>query len=103
EQVSVALGLAVNTESGGVDASVAGSVSVSHTRNQTAATLEEAVINSEQGVNGDQLQVLAYDRTYLGTGGGTLTYGGKGGVGLAVTYSDIGNLTKAQILNKSVI
>lgn len=48
------------------------------------------------------MQVIAYDRTYLGTGGGTLTYGGKGGVGLTVTYSDIGNLSKAQVINSKV-
>ena len=35
--------------------------------------------------------VQAYDRTDIGIGGGSLYAGGKGGVGLAVTYAEIGD------------
>lgn len=101
DQVSVALGLSVNTETEDKNASMAGSVSVSLSENSTSAGVEQTNIVGDSD-KAETLSVIAYDRTYLGTGGGTFAYGGKGGIGLGVTYSEISNATKANVI-KSII
>ena len=80
---------------------MAGSVSVSLSENSTSAGVEQTNIVGDSD-KAETLSVIAYDRTYLGTGGGTFAYGGKGGIGLGVTYSEISNATKANVI-KSII
>ncbi|WP_186426542.1 leukotoxin LktA family filamentous adhesin [Cupriavidus metallidurans] len=101
EQLSVALGLAVNASADqSKAASAAGSVSVSTARNAVRATVDDSTITGQ--AHRTDVDVLAYDRTTLGTGGGALLGGGRGGVGAAVTYSDIGNTATAIVDNTAI-
>ncbi len=104
EQIAVALGVAVNAskeqENG---ASAAGSVSVSVADNSVGAEIRgstvEGVAESEQRGN---LDVVAYDRSRLGTGGGSLLAGGKAGLGAAITYSGIHNTTTSSLSGATI-
>lgn len=96
EQLAIAIGAAINASAEqDKAASAAGSVSVSLTENRVAAYAQDTTLSGDG--SGD-LDLIAYDRTRLGTGGGSLIVGGAGGlkgIGAAVTYSDIGNTVEA--------
>jgi filamentous hemagglutinin family protein len=103
EQLAVALGLAVNLSADQSKAgSAAGSVSVSQATNTVSARVEDSTLTGQSSGSGRELNVVAYDRLKLGTGGGSLVAGGKGGVGAAVTYSEISDTTEAAISGTTV-
>lgn len=102
ELIGVGLGLAVNTTSGGGSSlSAAGSVSLGMLRNQTVAGVDGSTLEGEGG--GEAVRVVAYDRSRIATGGGALTWGGRVGLGVALTYADIGNTTRASVLDSDVL
>ncbi len=99
EQLSVAIGLAVNASSNTQKAySSAGSVSVTESANTTDATVEDSEINAQ--TSGQEVSITAYDKTDIGTGAGALFAGGRGGVGASVTVTTIQNSVSAE-LNRS--
>ncbi|MDO9281267.1 MAG: leukotoxin LktA family filamentous adhesin [Methylotenera sp.] len=103
EQLAVAIGAAVNASAKQDKAATfAGSVSVSSTNNTVSARVENSTLTGQPAGVAQALNVNAYDRIKLGTGGGSLTAGGKGGVGAAVTYSEISNKTEAIISASTV-
>ncbi len=100
EQLSVAIGASVNSSADQSKAgSAAGSVSISKTSNSANAYVKDSTV---QGNGNGNLNVIAYDRTYLGTGAGSLFAGGKAGFGVAVTYSDIANTSQAYVSNAKI-
>ncbi|WP_422126680.1 leukotoxin LktA family filamentous adhesin [Thioalkalivibrio sulfidiphilus] len=89
DQIAIALGLAANTAaSDSKSASLAGSVSIARTRNQTLSGIYNSSLD---GTGSGDLAVLAYDRSRIASGGGALTLGGAIGVGAAVSVNLIGN------------
>ncbi|SEO80581.1 haemagglutination activity domain-containing protein [Aquisalimonas asiatica] len=102
DQVSIGLGLAMNVsgeDTSDASLSAAGSASVNWTANTTDATVRDSVVTRADGVddNDAPMSVLAYDRTRIATGGGSLVAGGTAGVGAAFTLSNIGNTTDATV------
>jgi filamentous hemagglutinin family protein len=104
EQLSVAIGAAVNASADkNKAASVAGSVSISQTDNSVNAYIKNStVLGNNDGADRGNMNIIAYDRTKLGTGAGSLFAGGKSGFGAAVTYSDIDNMVNAYIDNSII-
>jgi filamentous hemagglutinin family protein len=101
EQLSIAIGAAVNASAKKSSAaSVAGSVSVSEVENTVRAYIKDSTLKAPG--SGNRLNVIAYDRTKLGTGAGSLFAGGKAGFGAAITYSEIENTAEAYIENSSI-
>ncbi len=101
QQLAVALGTAINASADqDKAASIAGSVSINTVTNQVIAdvTNSTVVANSLVGTG----NIIAYDSTRIGTGGGSLIAGGKGGFGAAITYSEIANLTSASVRKSTV-
>ncbi|RFA35084.1 hypothetical protein CAL65_13305 [Alkalilimnicola ehrlichii] len=99
DQVAVGLGLAVEasgSNSGDKSMTAAGSGSVNWTANQTTALVAGSTITGADEAATD-VDVTAYDRTRIATGGGALFAGGKGGFGAALSLSNIGNTTSARI------
>ncbi|MCA3120832.1 MAG: leukotoxin LktA family filamentous adhesin, partial [Rhodocyclaceae bacterium] len=98
EQLSVAIAATVNASSEQTRAgSFAGSVSVSEAANTTSARVESTTLTGRATGSGRDASIVAYDRIYLGTGGGSLIAGGKAGLGAAVTFSKIANTTEAAV------
>ena len=90
ELTAVALGLAVTRPSATTATSFSGALSISGAQvyDGTSARIQGSSISSNNGSNND-LEVSAYNNTYIGAGGGTLYAGGKQGAGLAVTFAEI--------------
>lgn len=106
EQLSVAVGAAIDASSQqGKNNSLAitGSLSLSLVDNVVGALVEDATVTGQAAAGGRQLDVTAYNRTFIGTGGGSLALGGKTGAGGAVTYSDIGNDVTASVGGGSTV
>jgi len=103
ELLSLALGLSLNTSQSN-SASIAGSVSISETANKTKAYLKDSIVEGKNSESGDEhlFDLYAYDRTKIGTGGGSLVAGGKGGFGAAVSYTEIANDINTYLNNSSV-
>lgn len=102
-QVSVALGVAVNASADQEKAaSAAGSVSISDVSNKVESAIEDSTVEGPSKGPNRALDVVAYDRTTIGTGGGSLVAGGKGGFGAAVTYSNIANTVDARIIDPKI-
>ncbi|MCM2679612.1 leukotoxin LktA family filamentous adhesin [Echinimonas agarilytica] len=103
DQTAVGVGMAVNTSSSSSkSASIAGSVSLTHSNNQTTSELTG---NSEMNGTANldsSLAMTAYDQSQVHAGGGSLFYGGKGGVGAAITFTEIANQTQAIIDHATV-
>lgn len=103
DQLAIGIGAAVNASANGQKAgSAAGSVSVSMTGNQVVAAVGRSLLTGRSGAGAPDLGVLAFDRARLGTGGGSLVAGGKGGFGAAVTYSAIKNTSSSTISDSHV-
>ena len=92
EQVNVGLGVGINA-SGNQD--TAGAAAASVTLGLSANTTEAGIINSDLHAAG--VAVNAINAARIANGGGALYVGGKGGVGVAVTYADIGDTTRASV------
>ncbi len=90
ELTAVALGLAVTRPSASTATSFSGALSVSGAQiyDGTSARIQGSSISSNNGSNND-LEVSAYNNSYVGVGGGTLYAGGKQGAGLAITFAEI--------------
>jgi len=106
DQIAAALGLAVNTSAGDTkSATIAGSVSIARTRNETRALIEGSTLTGPGALDSgdmDGVSVIAYDRSRIAAGGGALALGGGIGVGAAVSVNLIGNSTEAQISDSTV-
>ncbi|WP_109993251.1 leukotoxin LktA family filamentous adhesin [Salinisphaera sp. LB1] len=96
-ELDLGLGLSVNTSGGNSSAAVAGSASISQVTNTTAATVADSSLTG-----GGDVTITGYDHTDIGAGGGSLAVGGKGGVGVAVTYSDIKNVASSLLQGGSL-
>ncbi|WP_257280788.1 leukotoxin LktA family filamentous adhesin [Endozoicomonas sp. ISHI1] len=90
ELTSVALALSVTRpdSSSGQTRNGALSISGAQIYDGTSARIEGSSVSSNQGANND-LEVSAYNNSYVGVGGGTLYGGGKQGAGLAITFAEI--------------
>jgi filamentous hemagglutinin family protein len=104
EQLSIAIGVAVNASSNQNQSSysLTGSLSLSIIDNTIRAALNSTDLTGAAG-SGRALDVTAYNRMFIGTGGGTLAIGGKTGAGGAVTYSDVANAVTAEIAGGSAV
>lgn len=104
EQLSIAIGVAINASSQSQQNSVSatGSLSLSIIDNTVRAALNSTDLTGATG-SGRDLDVTAYNRMFIGTGGGTLAIGGKTGAGGAVTYSDVANIVTAEIAGGSAV
>lgn len=102
ELISVGLGLSVVTGGNDTSAAIAGSVSLASLQNSAKARIENTQLKVLEPADPDAevtapLQQVAYDRSRIANGGGALTFGGRVGIGVAVTYSEIENTTLAEI------
>lgn len=119
EQLSVALGMAVDASSGtGATSSYAafGSLSLTmaqtddnnDTKNKTVARIENTSLTGQSGTSGRNVDVTAYNRSYIGTGAGSLqvttssTQKGAG-VGAAVSWANIRNDVQAGIYDSPTV
>ncbi|MBO8141511.1 MAG: leukotoxin LktA family filamentous adhesin [Firmicutes bacterium] len=103
DQYAIALGLAVNASADKDKAAeAAGSVSVSMTENAVEAGIETSDVTGVGSEDAGDVAVVAYDRTLLATGGGSLVAGGKGGVGASITYSRIRNAARGHVSGSTV-
>jgi len=94
QRLGIGLGFSVNTNSAdGRNFSVGASASVAQVDDSTSARIEGGSSLTASGAL-QTVTVQAYDRTDIGIGGGSLYAGGKGGVGLAVTYAEIDDGTR---------
>jgi len=90
ERLGLGLGLSANTNNAsGKNYSVGTSASVAQVNDSASARVENSTLDATQ--TSATLDVDAYSRTDIGVGGGSLYYGGKAGMGLAITYAEIGN------------
>ena len=90
DRLGIGLGFSVNTNNpSGKNFSVGASASVAQVSDSASARIENSQLDA--GSTSNTLEVGAYSRTDIGIGGGSLYLGGKGGVGLAITYADIGD------------
>ncbi|NLB58587.1 MAG: hypothetical protein GX805_09015, partial [Gammaproteobacteria bacterium] len=102
EQTNVALGVSVNASSNQSNAvSAVGSFTIGRSSNDTRAGLEDSELIAGDG-DDSTLDVSAYGRTHVGTGAGSLYYGGRGGIGAAFTHADIRDETGASIEGGSI-
>ncbi len=97
--IDLGLGLAVNTASDQKSAAVAGSFSISQIANSTHAYIGNSSLTAADATKA--VDVTSYDHTDIGAGGGSFAIGGSKGVGIGVTYSDIGNQNIAAISNST--
>jgi len=90
QRLGIGLGFSVNTNSAsGKNYSVGVSASAAQVNDSASARVENSTLDAQDASR--TLDVQAYTRTDIGIGGGSLFGGGKGGIGLAVTYADIAN------------
>lgn len=107
ERTAVATGISVNLSKGSTsDLSVVGSVSITQVSDSTAASIEDSTITGAVATpNALDAQVLAYDRSRIGAGGGALSFStGKGSAGIGATVSvvDLQGSTSASVIGGSI-
>ncbi len=97
-EVSVGLGLAVNTSNSENNTSLAASISLPEDTNTTSAYIENSTVTGASGAT-SSMNVTAYDQTLIGVGGGSFygTSGEGGGVGVVFTISSINNTVGAYL------
>ncbi len=66
-------------------------------KNKVRATIDDSTVTGDATATDRNVDVAAYNRTRLGTGGGALAAGGTGSVGGAVSYADVRQDTEASI------
>jgi len=86
EQTVVGIGMAVQASSANA-ASL--SASVATVNDRVAAYMENSSVIGASSGTGRDVSVDAYQRTDIGIGAGSLYLGGKGGLGIALTYAEI--------------
>lgn len=90
QRLGIGLGFSVNTNNAsGKNYSVGVSASAAQVNDSASARIEDSTLDAQD--TSRTLDVQAYTRTDIGVGGGSLFGGGKGGIGLAITYAEIGN------------
>lgn len=102
ERTAVATGLSVNLSKGSSsDLSLVGSVSATATSDDTVASVEGSTLRGQVlAPTALEAQVVAYDRSRIGAGGGALSMSkGKGsaGIGATVTLVDHAGSTRAVV------
>jgi len=110
EQFAIAQGLAMNISSSAAakenSKSVAGSIAVSLLTNTVSAKVSDGswigADENAETVNAAKLNILAYDHMRLGTGGGSVVTGGKGGFGIGLAVSIIDGTTEATLSDSSL-
>ena len=106
ERTAVATGISMNLSASASGLSIVGSVSITHLTDDTQAQVKDSSITG--AVAASTLldpQVVAYDRSRLGAGGGALSMStGKGsaGIGAAVSLVDLQGTTAASLTTSSV-
>ncbi len=97
-EVSVGLGLAVNTSSSEDNVSSAISLSLPEDTNTTSAYIQNSTVTGASSTT-SSMNVTAYDQTLIGVGGGSFygTSGEGGGVGVVFTISSINNTVEAYL------
>ncbi|WP_439114113.1 leukotoxin LktA family filamentous adhesin, partial [Hydrogenophaga sp.] len=107
ERTAVATGISLNLSKGSTTSvSVAGSASVTTTTDDTQASMEGTdVLGNVASPTALGVQVVAYDRSRIGAGGGALSVStGKGsaGVGAAISIVNAKGSTRAQVSDGSI-
>jgi hypothetical protein len=102
ERTAVATGISANLSKGSkTSVSVVGAASVTTTHDDTLASIENATVTGNvANPTATAVQVVAYDRSRIGAGGGALSVStGKGsaGVGAAVSIVNAKGSTQAQV------
>lgn len=100
EQVDIGVGVAVQSGGSGTSATLAGSVSIGTSANQTNASITDSTLNGGTGAT-NSLEVTAYDNASIGVGAGSLDVntgsGNSVNGSLGFTYVDIANQTNASV------
>ena len=98
EIISIAAGLEVNTSADqNKAASLAGSASINDINNEIKSEINDSVIKGKENAGQRYAALNAYDRSQIGSGGGSLTWGGVAGFGPAVTFNKIQNDVQASL------
>jgi hypothetical protein len=98
-EVTVGLGLAVNTSSSEDNVAFAGSISIPVDTNTVSAYVQNSTVTGLSSDTDNSINVTAYDQTLIGVGGGSFygTSGEGGGAGVVVTVSSISNTVSAYL------
>ncbi|WP_210546544.1 leukotoxin LktA family filamentous adhesin [Rhodoferax sp. PAMC 29310] len=107
ERTAVATGISANLSKGSTTSvSVVGAASVTTTTDDTVASMEGTTVSGNiAGPTALGVQVVAYDRSRIGAGGGALSVStGKGsaGVGAAISIVNANGSTQAQVSGGSI-
>ena len=107
ERTAAAVGLSMNLSKGSATSlSIVGAVSITESTDDTAASVEGSTISGKATVpTALDAQIVAYDRSRIGAGGGALSLGaGKGaaGVGATVSIVDLNGSTTAALAGGSM-
>jgi filamentous hemagglutinin family protein len=120
EQLAVSLGMALSSTGANVakSDSFVGSVSLTlaltddndDSKNKTVAKIDHSTVTGKAGATGRDVDVTAYSRTFIGTGGGSLSAKKADGsstkgtsVGAAISWANVRNDVTAGIYNGSTI
>jgi hypothetical protein len=110
ENLSIGLGLAVSTDtSDKKSVGFAGAASITLDREEEVNGVAQsknaarAIVTNAKLVGADtgNADIVAYNSTRIGTGGGSMTAQGKNSLGASVTYAEIGNATEVFITNSA--
>ena len=119
EQLAIALGMSVDASKGAAvtkSDSFVGSLSLTlaqtddngDSKNKTVAKIDNSVVTGNTAIAGRDVDVTAYNRTYIGTGGGSLSVqagSAKSGtsIGAAVSWANVRNDVVSGIYNHANI
>ncbi|WP_130619996.1 filamentous hemagglutinin N-terminal domain-containing protein [Dyella amyloliquefaciens] len=101
-QVDAGVGVAAALGGSGTDVTLAGSVSIGASHNQTTASIDDATLTDPNGTTtADGVQVTAYDASEIGIGAGALSLSTGSGTNvngaLSLTYAQIKDNTNASV------
>ncbi|QHE87193.1 leukotoxin LktA family filamentous adhesin [Hydrogenophaga sp. BPS33] len=107
ERTAVATGISLNLSQGSTTSvSVAGSASITHVSDDTAASIEGSTLTGAVVTPANlDARVVAYDRSRIGAGGGALSFStGKGSAGIGATISlvDLQGSTSAKVIGGAI-
>jgi filamentous hemagglutinin family protein len=100
EQIAIGMGASVTKKRSDADkpsTSIAGSVSLSSIDDDVTASIRNSDVTQSGGATAGAVSVDAYNRSQIGSGGGSLVFGGKVSVGGAITYSKINSDVSAYL------
>lgn len=96
----VGIGLSASKSANSGAASISVSIGIV-TDSVTAAVSDSSITGNSVG-DSRNAAVEAYQSTDIGIGAGSLYLGGKGGLGISVTYAEIGNPSSGPAVNASI-